>query len=235
MNKDPEYAGFQTSHMAHTERLGWVALGLLFVALMVALSGCKPAEPASSGPRAGVSSASLVTILRVQRATPGSALETGSFRDRYVAHCGAFAVERLGRVQLATAAHCVYEHDVWRYEEPSGWGHGLARVQFLDEARDLAYLDPADAEGLDPLQIGPPPSAGERVRAFSPVYDQTAFGTVQADYGNGWYETSQTIVYGWSGSPEIDSYGRAVAVVAKCPATGDQCTPGRALVSALAP
>ncbi len=203
---------------------------MLTAALLVALiTSCAPERPAA---RAGVSSASLVTIMRKVAATPESALD-GSARDRFVPHCTAFAVRRLGRVQIATAAHCVSGAQVVRYVPPDGIGLPLATVQYISEARDVAYLD-CPSDGLVPLEIGPAPGDGESVRAFSSLYRQTSLGRVITQYEGGWYETNQTIVYGWSGAPVVDGYGRAVGVVSRCPAPlGGQCMPGHALVAGL--
>jgi hypothetical protein len=203
-----------------------LALGLLAVWYA---QGCSPGIPAAG--RAGVAQASLVTLMRAQHAQPGD----DRFTDTWAAYCGAFAVRRSGRVQLGTAAHCVTAGgagDV-RFVPPSGWGLGRAHVVYKSEARDVAFLDVEDAAGLVPLTMGATPGTGEHVRAFSPMYDQTSFGRVVDQYDGGWYETDQTVVFGWSGSPEVDGAGRVVGVIAKCPTTNAQCTPGRTLVTSL--
>lgn len=204
--------------------------------LLLNVIDCAAGAP---GPvRMGVSAQSLVQLARLKHAQPEPTWNAegnpgwGSMRDRWEPSCAAFAVERLGRVQLATAAHCVTDGPEVRYFRT--FGLGTARVQYLNEARDLAYLD-VDDPALDPIAVGPAPSEGEAVQAISPLYDATAPGRVDARYAEGWYETTQTIVYGWSGSPELDASGRVVGVVAKCPNTlqGQPCTPGHALVTAL--
>lgn len=118
---------------------------------------------------------------------------------------------------------------------PNGFGLGTANVHYVSEARDVAFLDPEDSTGLVPLVMAEPPAEGSRVRAYSPVYDQTSLGVVTVLYKAGWYETDQTITYGWSGSPVVDSAGRAVGVVAKCVDTlpGQPCTPRHTLVASL--
>ncbi len=211
---------------------GIVVLLLATLVLCAWSTACTSGRPAA---RAGVSSASLVTLMRLEPAQVEPDLEGyGSEHDRYVPTCTAFAVKRLGRVQLATAAHCVRDVLSVRYVPPSGWGLGIATVQDISEARDVAFLDVEQGE-LRPLEMAAQPGTGERVRAFSAVYDQTSLGRVLAQYEEGWYETSQTIVYGWSGSPVVDDAGRAVGVVSKCPDTiqGMPCKPGHALVTSL--
>lgn len=208
-----------------------LALALVVVWLGTACSAGTP-EPHA---RVGVAHASLITLMRLEQATPISFEATGRLRDRYVPMCGAFAVARLGRVQIATAAHCVRGVRVVRYVPPNGWGLALARVHYVSTERDIAFLDPEDSTGLVPLVIADVPSVGSRVRAFSPVFEQTSLGRVDEHYEGGWYETDQTIVYGWSGSPVVDALGRAVGVVAKCADTlpGQPCTPGHTLVAGL--
>ena len=202
---------------------------LLALALMLAYfsQGCSSA-PAPSA-RYGVSTASMVSLARLERATPMSFLETGLARDRWVPHCTAFAVTRLGRVQLATAAHCVKGTDQARYFRT--WGLGLARVSWVSVARDVAYLDVEDAS-LVPLEMGIM-QVGQSVRSYSTLYDAVSDGRVQYEYEGGWFETTQTIVFGWSGSPVVDSFGRVVGVVAKCNTTGGVCTPGHTQVASL--
>lgn len=213
-----------------SEELWFIAVGFVFLAALW-LSACAPSRPPE---RAGVSSSSLVTLMRVRPATPASFLGDGLSRDRYEPYCGAFAVKRAGRVQLATAAHCVGAGQSVRYVPPSGWGLGTAHVVFWSPDSDLAYLEPESSAGLVPLDVAPAPGPGERVRAFSSVYGQTSFGRVTARLGFGWYETDQTIVRGWSGSPVVDASGRAVGVVAQCFTRGGECLPGITHVSALA-
>jgi trypsin-like peptidase len=219
---------------AFVRDFGIVTMLALALTLCAWLTACTAGEPAQ-GPRAGVARASLITIMRLEQATPESYLETGRTRDSYAPACGAFAVQRLGRVQLATAAHCVKNVPAVRYARLDGWGLGTARVHYVSEARDVAFLDPDDSTGMVALVMAQPPGTGERVRAFSPVFDQTSLGLVSVHYTSGMYETTQVIVYGWSGSPVVDSLGRAVGVVAKCADTlpGQPCKPGHTLVASL--
>jgi len=108
---------------------------------------------------------------------------------------------------------------------------GDAQVTYISLARDITYLDVSDPE-LQPLELGRM-SVGLAVRSYSTLYDAVSPGQVERSYDEGWYETSQTIELGWSGSPVIDDFGRAVGVVAKCPTTEEKCTPGHTLVAAL--
>lgn len=58
-------------------------------------------------------------------------------------------------------------------------------------------------------------------------------GRVREPYVLGFWETTQTIVFGWSGSPVVDELGRAVALVAKCPALENKCVAGHTIVAEL--
>lgn len=79
---------------------------------------------------------------------------------------------------------------------------------------------------------------GESVHAVSALYDTVSTGTVVAWLTGGWYETDQTVVYGWSGSPELDTQGRVWGIVSQCPvvydvSTSGMCQAGHTIVAGL--
>ncbi len=226
---------FEPSKLSSTARLAWFALFALGLAIVASLGscGCTPAQ----GPRVGVSDRSVVTLLRVARADELACSSGGACRNTWEPAGSAFALVHTGQTRLATAAHCVPYAlgSQVRYLAPSGWGHGVAVLVMRDPTRDVALLDPLDPEALVPLTIGPEPIVGEPVRAFSSLFDASSGGHVRAWLSRGWYETDQTIAFGWSGSPELDAQGRVWGVVAKCPTGpgGGQCLPGAAYVTAV--
>ena len=211
---------------------------LLVLALVVGscLHGCVPGPAARTDPpRVGVDASALYTLVRQEthpRATWGTGDDTPTWTGlapRWMAYCHAFGVRRLGRAQLATAAHCVAGAGTFRYQRP--WGLGTAHVSYVSEARDVAYLD--TDEPVRTLERGEPPPLGTHVRVFSTFGSNS--GLVTDQYVLGMYEASLTIRRGWSGSPVVDAYGRAVGVVVKCVTddTGAECAPGHAIVAAL--
>jgi hypothetical protein len=198
-------------------------------AVLVSVFSCASCAPGLEAPR------SAVTLARLAQPTPEPAWSSSgepawtSMRARYVPHCSAFAVKREGLVQLATAAHCVANTDRARYFRT--WGMGDAQVAYVSEARDVAFLDVDDSE-LVPLDLGPL-VVGQSVRAYSAVFDTSSVGSVQHEFLGGWFETSQTITFGWSGSPVLDYRGRAVGLVARCLTSENKCMHGHALVASL--
>src|SRR6188768_373799 len=117
-----------------------------YLALVLCALGCSSTEPAPA--RVGVSTSALVTLVKLEAPKPepvwtqdGEPGWTG-MRARYVPYCNAFGVRRLGRVQLASAAHCLPKSGEVRYWQTLGIGR--ARVSYVSEARDVAYLDPLD-------------------------------------------------------------------------------------------
>lgn len=205
--------------------LGWVYLALLAV-----FAACTAGAPAREG---HAPAPTVVALVKKRAAQPGEARQ----RDAFVPVCSAFAVLRAGRVRLATAKHCLPGQPAaprLRYLAPSGWGHGLASVSYADPGSPVAYLAPDDPAGLVPFELAGPPLPGEAVTSHSEVYDADAPGLLVGQLTAGWFETSQSIVYGWSGSPALDAQGRAWGVVSKCPPEeSGACRPGRTIVAAL--
>lgn len=178
-------------------------------------------------------------MLRVEHAEP-NASDPPPGRDHYVRACSAFAVRGLGTlpgVWLVTAEHCAFTPRI-RYLSPSGWGHSFASVEFTDARRDLALLQPDNPGELVPYWVGAVPQNGERVRSVSAVYGGQSLGQLDAHLSGQFFETTQTIVLGWSGSPVVDSSGHAFAFVSKCNLAYDkvpagECAPGHTIVSVL--
>ena len=82
---------------------------------------------------------------------------------------------------------------------------------------------------------------GARVHAVSALYEQTHSGEITgrtfAGVGAWYWETSMTIIPGWSGSPVLNESGQVVGIMSKCNGTtlnaGDKvkrsCVPGWSL------
>lgn len=208
--------------------------------LFYACSGCAPVTLAPAGAQSpAVTGASVVTLVRpVARWTWGSlasedGLTDNGFKLRYEPSCNAFAIP--GGL-LMTAAHCVEGIEPGgevRYLSPDGVGHGIAKLLSVNVAADLATCE---APGLKPLPVTSPPRDGAEVLAVSSFYGQTHYGKVLEPLGSGRYETSVSIIKGWSGSPALDAHGRVWGVVSQCrlPEPGaTDCAPGAAIVTAL--
>lgn len=200
--------------------------------------GCAPATLAQAGAQSpAITGASVVTLVRpAARWTWGSLSEEGitssGFKLRYEPSCNAFAIA--GGL-LMTAAHCVNGIEPGgevRYLSPNGVGHGIATLLSVNEAHDLATCE---AQGLTPLPVTSPPRDGEPVLSVSSLYEQISEGRVLGRLSTGYYETSQTIIHGWSGSPVLDTHGRVWGVVSQCTQAAGKldCEPGRAIVTAL--
>lgn len=205
---------------------------LLALALVVGsfLQGCAAAPPPV---RVGIPGKALVELVRLEthpRETWGTDPGWIDLAPRWAPYCSAFGVKRLGRVQLATAAHCVPE-GASEVSYRQTLGVAKARVSYISEARDVAYLDPMGEtpQTIERAQV----LLGSRVRAFTSG-GAVSDGRVTADYVLGFFETSTTIRRGWSGSPVVDDDGRAIGLVAKCQTGGGlDCAPGNAIVARL--
>ncbi len=207
--------------------------------LVYACSGCAPATLAPAGAQSpAVTGASVVTLVRPQaRWTWGAlsseaGLTSSGFKLQYEKSCNAFAV---ADAKLVTAAHCVAGFaigDELLYLSPDGVGYGLAELERVDAARDLAW---AHAPGLTALPVTSPPRDGEPALSVSSYYEAANYGVVVSKLSGGFYETSQTIIKGWSGSPVFDGHGRVWGVVSQCHLqdSGTECAPGYTIVTAL--
>ncbi len=204
-----------------------------------ACSGCAPATLAPAGAsRPAVTGASVVTLVRPEARWTWGALSSDvadngtGFRLRYEPSCNAFAIEP---ETLVTAAHCVRGIEPGgevRYLSPDGVGYGFAELVRVDLARDLAW---ARAGGLKPLPVASPPAPGSVVISVSSFYEAVNTGSLVAQLSTSYYETTQTIIKGWSGSPVFDARGRVWAVVSRChvASDSDDCIPGATIVTAL--
>ncbi len=210
------------------------------LAAAMAIMNCCGSPPPSSM-RAGVSSASVVTPMRRVPAQPEPQWGAdgnpswGSMRDRFEPCCSAFAVRRGGATMLMTASHCVFARRM-RYVPPSGIGLGTAELAERDTAHDVAFMAVEDPEALRPLELAAMPFEGARVRAFSPMHG-VSLGRVVASLGPWAFATDQTVVRGWSGSPEVDDEGRVVGLVVQCMprVAGGECVPGNATAMTVLP
>jgi S1-C subfamily serine protease len=221
-----------------------IAIALVSSILLVGYCvGCTPSElsPRTTH-RPAVTAASVVTLVKpaLQRQWAPLASEQwldSGFRRRWVPCCNAFAVR--GPL-LVTAAHCVADAELGapvRYIEPSGLGLGTAWLVSFDTADDRAVLEPAPSNNLAALATAFPPRMGEPALSVSSYYSARSEGHVVARLGSGYFETSQTIIHGWSGSPALDADGRVWGIVSHCRQSdgAKECEPGRTIVAPLGP
>ena len=209
-----------------------VAPLLLFALLLLA---CAPAAVPGQ-PRAD----SVVVMLGRQGPPPclGLPEEPCRYADRFVPTCAAFAVVHYEQAMLATAAHCIpgaaTSTTDLRFWAPNGWGHGHAGLVERNDGADVAFLGVTEPGMLEPLRSGPMPVIGETVHSYSPVFRASSSGRVSAWLGGGWFETTQTAVAGWSGSPVFNERGEVLGLVSKCPSPDGLargCMPGRVVVA----
>ncbi len=218
-------------------------LALLAGAFVSALACSSTPAPAHS-PATRAQLASVVLLVERVAAwqepalsADGFADHTGSYSSVWRGRCSAFALERMpgGDIYLVTAAHCVKPLTLGafaRYLPPDGWGVDRAAIVKLDRVRDYAELSPERNGGLVALQHGPAPDSGAPVLSVSAFFEEQAPGLSKGALSGAWYGTTQRIEHGWSGSPVLDSSGRAWGFLAKCQTYKGKCTTG-AIVGAL--
>lgn len=185
---------------------------------------------------------SVVTLLQLASPPPcvGFPEEKCRYAYGYKPRCAAFAIARQGQTMLATASHCVPAGTAsttpLRFYAPSGWGHGFAYLLERNDSVDVAFLALGDPEMVKPLRVGRSPLVDEGVLSYSPIFREATVGTVKGWLGGDWFETTQTVDAGWSGSPVLDARGDVVGIVSRCP--GDEggavrrCIPGHTVVTA---
>ncbi len=146
--------------------------------------------------------------------------------------CNAFAVQTHRGPKLVTAAHCLRGLDSARFLRFGGGLSDVARVTFVDLKADVAELE---APAGMPLLL----TASTAVGA-SPVWAQQAWQARAGQVigtGGRFYVTTLPVAPGWSGSPVLDTEGRAVGVLVRCTAGDDRhgksCAPRSGIFVAL--
>jgi len=221
-----------------TARRRYLFACLVLLASFVLALGCTHDALAPGQPRA----ASVVSLLERTDPPPCIGLPEEQCRYAYTfePHCAAFAIAKHGQTMLVTASHCVPDSATsstpLRFHAPSGWGHGKAYLAHRDADADVAFLTLSDPEMVTPLRVGRSPLVDERVWSYSPIYRARSAGLVMDWLGPDWFETTQSVAPGWSGSPVLDEQGAVVGVVSRCPAengiASKRCSPGRVVVTA---
>jgi S1-C subfamily serine protease len=111
----------------------------------------------------------------------------------------------------------------------------LAYLLERNESADVAFLAMGDPELVTPLRTGHSPLVGENVWSYSPIFRARSSGSVTGWLGADWFETTQSVAEGWSGSPVLDARGDVVGVVSQCPAIASgatkRCAPGHVVVT----
>lgn len=215
-----------------------LAVAALVIAVATELQGCAVQEPpgrttAKPDPR------DAVVVLTCQNSSFDNS--TNDFLISLEPCCNAFAVRDgpgLAGVKLLTAAHCVFGarpgQDVTfnlrseltgyvRYAHPPPH---MARVLRIDRGYDRAQLalielDDAQALGRAALGCGPSLPPEGSVHAIAGVFewsylDGHALARITGPDSGSEYSTDLDVRPGWSGSPALDSQGRAIGIVISC-------------------
>ena len=207
----------------------------LLVGLLLVLSCSAPTVMIrSTTDTPSLTSASVVTIIEPNIETDEYWVPIGY---GWHATCNAFCVQRLGTNYLITAAHCVPDQkhgDQVRYLKPNGIGHGVGKLIWTSPEHDNAVVSVDDPD-LVPLTIDAAyePAMGDIAQSASSYYATESYGHVIGSLAPGYYDTTQSIVRGWSGSPVLNENGNVWGIVSKC--SFDwltmECRPGYAIVA----
>lgn len=213
---------------------------LAYLSLILALNSCSAGTYTYTNPitksHLSISSRSVVTLI-----------EPAVFSDAfgvpnalgYTDNCNAFCVRDVDAKYLVTAAHCVEGLSIgsrFNYLEPNGAGYGEATLEWVGVTGDRAIATFKD-NSLVPLRVnaGYEPSGGDLAITFSSLYSQASSGHVIGELTNLWYDTNQTIDFGWSGSPVVNEDGDAWGIVSMCHPNDDEsaCEPNYAIISSI--
>lgn len=157
----------------------------------------------------------------------------------YSTICNAFCVQDVDVPYLVTAAHCVDgmgPGSRFRYLSVNGIGSEWATLEWVDLAGDRAIATINDSS-LVPFKVNASyyPEPGDVTIAVSSVYSDVSKGNVIGQLSDGWFDTTQNVTYGWSGSPVLNQYGQVWGIVSMCRLTdGEQdCDPDYSIVSSI--
>lgn len=183
-----------------------------------------------------VTSRSVVSIVKPYLTSDEDGVPTGI--GSYAA-CEAFCVKDVDKPYLVTAAHCVEglaPGSIFLYQEPNGIGYGSAILEWIGKTGDRAIAQVDDTQ-LVPFLVNSSylPEQEDPVVSISIHYNAISRGKVIGKLSEGWYDTTQTFNFGWSGSPVINQFGTVWGIVSKCRQSygEDTCDPNYAIISSI--
>lgn len=211
---------------------------LFLLSLILALNSCSApsAVVKTSDPNINITDRSVVSIIEptIINDKDGVPHSMG-----YSTTCNAFAVQDIDVPYLVTAAHCVKgmgPGSRFRYLSANGIGSEWATLEWVGLTGDRAIAT-IDDSNLIPFKVNSSyyPEPGDVTISVSSVYSDVSKGTVIGPLIDGWFDTTQNVTYGWSGSPVLNQYGQAWGIVSMCRLTeGEQnCDPDYSIVSSI--
>lgn len=213
---------------------------LTLLSLLSALSSCSvPATivPESLSPtHRPITDRSIVSIIEPYVTTDGSGVPNGM---AYSPTCNAFCVQDIDVPYLVTAAHCVENMGPgsrFRYMTNNGIGSKWATVEWVGVTGDRAIASINDPD-LIPFKVNSSyyPEPGDSAITVTSVYSDVSRGKVIGPLSSGWYDTTQTVNFGWSGSPVLNDQGTVWGIVSMCKLDDGQqnCDPNYSIVSSI--
>ena len=158
-----------------------------------------------------------------------------SMRIKHREACSAVAVTDQATTFLVAAAHCLIkpaQGKQFRYEYLNGVGTELATIEAI--SNDVVYASTEDSR-LDPIQIDRSyvPSTNDQAFVVSSTFESVNSGHVIGKLSSVSYDTDNTIVRGWSGSPVLNKNGYVWGIVYGCLVENGEteCEPNYTVVS----
>ncbi len=213
---------------------------LTLLSLLIALSSCSgPATivPESLSPtHRPITDRSIVSIIEPYIDTDDNGIPN---RMGYSPTCNAFCVQDIDAPYLVTAAHCVQDMGPgsrFRYMTNNGTGSKWATVEWVGVTGDRAIASINDPS-LIPFNVNSSyyPEPGDVALTVTSVYSDISRGEVIGELSHGWFDTTQTVTFGWSGSPVMNSQGTVWGIVSMCRLTDSEtdCDPNYSIVSSI--
>jgi hypothetical protein len=206
----------------------------LILFLLLFVLSCAPGSVQVSRSHSSISNHSVVTLIAPILILDGKGIPIGI---GYADSCNAFGIDRLGTQLLLTAAHCLSGMEVgdeFKYREPNGVGFGTAELIWLDPAGDRAAASISDPliSSLD-IDLEYVPNAGDETVTISSLHGGVSRGAVIGELAHGWFDTTQSVGFGWSGSPVVNEAGSVWGILSMCRLQDEEsdCDPGYAIVT----
>lgn len=177
-------------------------------------AACQPATYSVTETKFSISERSVVSIIEPAEIVDEAGIQIGI---GYAETCNAFSIIEDNKKYLVSAKHC-FDNPApgtsFKYISPDGFGSNDATIAWVSTVGDRIFADVND-DKLVPLRVNDNflPVEGDIVYSYSSLHKKISSGIVIGELTQYWFDTTQTVDYGWSGSPVFSDDGYAWGII----------------------